>query len=71
MEPVRATTAEGSARVASSLRGGTADTEGEEAALNFEPEFDGAGDLLMKVVLTPFTVVYDICTSPIQAWMFG
>ena len=53
------------------LWGGTIDTEDEGAGLSIEPEFDGAGDLLIKVVLTPFTVVYDVCTSPVQAWMFG
>ena len=53
------------------LWGGTVDPDSESANLNFDPEFDGAGDLLLKVVLTPFAVVYDVCTSPVQAWIFG
>ena len=43
----------------------------EGVDIEFDPGFDGAGDLLMKVVLTPFALAYDICTSPLQAWMFG
>ena len=42
----------------------------ESGSFNFEPRVDDAGDLLLKVVLTPFTLAFDICTSPLQVLLF-
>ena len=42
----------------------------ESGSFNFEPRVDDAGDLLLKVVLTPFTLAFDICTSPLQVLPF-
>ncbi len=46
------------------------DDGGQAFILN--PEVNSVGDLLLKIVLTPFTLAFDICTSPIQALLlFG
>ncbi len=39
----------------------------------YQSEFDDADgdDLVLKILLTPFAVILDICTSPVQAVMFG
>lgn len=42
----------------------------ESGSFNLEPRADGAGDLLLKIALTPFTLVFDICTSPLQVLLF-
>ena len=39
--------------------------------VELDPEVDGVSDFLLKLVLTPFAVVLDVCTSPVQAWLYG
>ena len=42
----------------------------DSGSFNFEPRADDAGDLLLKIALTPLTLAFDICTSPLQALLF-
>lgn len=37
---------------------------------NFSPEVDSVGEFFLKLALTPFTLAFDICTSPVQAWLY-
>lgn len=56
--------------------GSIEDTDGDGSAEIPLTSFSGGGpnegpNLAMKLLLTPFTVILDICTSPIQAFLFG
>ncbi|MEE2941246.1 MAG: hypothetical protein VX460_12730 [Planctomycetota bacterium] len=42
----------------------------DAGSFNLEPRVDDAGDLLLKIALTPLTLVFDICTSPLQVLFF-
>lgn len=42
----------------------------DEGGFDFSPEVDGVGDFFAKLALTPFALAFDICTSPIQAWLY-
>ena len=55
------------------LWGGSIEDEDHDGVseVALRPRADGAGDLLLKIVLTPIAVAADICTSPIQAWLYG
>ena len=48
------------------------DDDGDGAA-EVRPDIRVAGweDFFIKIVLTPFTVVLDVCTFPVQAAVFG
>jgi len=56
--------------------GSLEDTDGDGAAEISLGSGSGGGpnegpNLAMKLLLTPFTVIFDICTSPIQAFLYG
>ena len=56
------------------LWGGSIETEEdgvETVAFNEHDGVDGWGDFAGRVLLTPFAVLLDICTSPVQAWLYG
>ena len=55
------------------LWGGTIeDSDGDGAdEVELDPTAADVGEFLLKVLITPVTVVLDICTSPVQAWLYG